>query len=117
MLDRCTASRVLSVAYATEKAEKIPAARIQEMTAFWSRHCNWRDGDKTQWQVLKGNHDAVVRRSYASGSQLRTDNDTSFGSGSRRADAEYRTHSPTTTWAELISYSSQWNLGTRVSLE
>jgi hypothetical protein len=24
------------------KAEKIPAARAQEMTAFWSRHRNWR---------------------------------------------------------------------------
>jgi hypothetical protein len=25
----------------------------------------WRDGDKTQWEVLKGNRDAVTRRSYA----------------------------------------------------
>jgi hypothetical protein len=32
----------------------------------------WRDGDKTQWQVLKGNHGAVARRNYASGNQLRT---------------------------------------------
>ena len=43
----------------------------------------WRDGDKTQWQVLKGNQDAVARRNYASSSQLRTDNDTGFGSGYR----------------------------------
>jgi glycogen debranching enzyme len=43
----------------------------------------WRDGDKTQWQVLKGDHDAVARRNYASGCQLRTDNDTGFGSRSR----------------------------------
>jgi hypothetical protein len=35
----------------------------------------WRDGDKTQWEVLKGNHDAVARRSYASGSYLRADDD------------------------------------------
>ncbi|HZR77619.1 MAG TPA: hypothetical protein VFA58_00325, partial [Chthoniobacterales bacterium] len=32
----------------------------------------WRDGAKTQWEVLKGNHDAVARRNYASGSQLPT---------------------------------------------
>ena len=30
----------------------------------------WRDGDKTQWQVLKGNRSMVARRSYASGSRL-----------------------------------------------
>jgi hypothetical protein len=30
----------------------------------------WRDGDKTQWQVLKGNRSMVASRSYASGSRL-----------------------------------------------
>jgi hypothetical protein len=33
----------------------------------------WREGAKTQWKVLKGNRSVVVRRSYASGSQLLTD--------------------------------------------
>ncbi len=33
----------------------------------------WRDGDKTRWEVLKGDHDAVARRSYASGSDLHKD--------------------------------------------
>jgi hypothetical protein len=33
----------------------------------------WRDGDKTRWEVLKGNHDAVARRSYASGNYLPSD--------------------------------------------
>ena len=42
----------------------------------------WRDGDKTQWKVLKGNHNAVVRRSYASGNHLRADDDTAFISSS-----------------------------------
>jgi glycogen debranching enzyme len=42
----------------------------------------WRDGNKTQWKVLKGNHDAVARRSYASRSHLRTDDDTAFVSSS-----------------------------------
>ena len=41
----------------------------------------WRDGDKTRWGVLKGNHDAIARRSYASGSHLRAD-DTAFSFGS-----------------------------------
>ncbi len=31
----------------------------------------WRDGDKTQWEVLKGNHDAVARGNYAAASYLR----------------------------------------------
>jgi hypothetical protein len=35
----------------------------------------WRDGDKTQWEVLKGHRDAVTRRSYASRSCLRADED------------------------------------------
>jgi hypothetical protein len=30
----------------------------------------WRDGAKTHWEVLKGNRDAVARRSYASGNYL-----------------------------------------------
>ena len=34
----------------------------------------WRDGDKTQWQVLKGNHGAVARRNYASGIRLQVNN-------------------------------------------
>jgi glycogen debranching enzyme len=34
----------------------------------------WREGDKTQWQVLKGNRGAVARRNYASGIQLQVDN-------------------------------------------
>jgi glycogen debranching enzyme len=42
----------------------------------------WRDGGKTQWQVLKGNHDAVAGRSYASRSHLRADNDAAFSAGS-----------------------------------
>jgi len=41
----------------------------------------WRDGDVTQWKVLKGNHEAVARRSYASGSHLRG-KDTAFSSTS-----------------------------------
>jgi hypothetical protein len=41
----------------------------------------WRDGDKTRWGVLKGNHDAIARRGYASGSHLRAD-DRAFSSGS-----------------------------------
>jgi glycogen debranching enzyme len=32
----------------------------------------WRDGDKTQWEVLKGDRDAVTRRDYASGPDLNT---------------------------------------------
>ena len=32
----------------------------------------WRDGETTRWEVLKGDHDAVARRSYASGSHLRS---------------------------------------------
>jgi hypothetical protein len=32
-----------------------------------------RDGDKTRWEVLNGNHDAVARRSYASGNYLPAD--------------------------------------------
>src|ERR1700683_187081 len=43
----------------------------------------WRDGDKTQWQVLKGNQDAVERMSIALSGSVRTDNDTGFGSGYR----------------------------------
>ena len=34
----------------------------------------WRDGDKTQWQVLKGNRDSVARRDYASGIRLQVNN-------------------------------------------
>jgi hypothetical protein len=33
----------------------------------------WREGTKTQWAVLKGNRNVVVRRSYASGSRLSTE--------------------------------------------
>ena len=35
----------------------------------------WRDGDKTQWEVLKGDRDAVIRRDYASGPDLKTGDD------------------------------------------
>ena len=42
----------------------------------------WRDGDKTRWQVLKGNRNVVARRSYASGSRLLTDDDTAISAGS-----------------------------------
>jgi hypothetical protein len=42
----------------------------------------WRDGDATQWKVLKGNHEAVARRSYASGSHLRVGRDMAFSSKS-----------------------------------
>jgi glycogen debranching enzyme len=41
----------------------------------------WRDGDKTRWEVLKGDHDAVTGRSYASGSSLSTNDDAAFSSG------------------------------------
>jgi glycogen debranching enzyme len=34
------------------------------------------------WEVLKGNHGAVARRRYASGSRLRSDEDAAFNSGS-----------------------------------
>jgi hypothetical protein len=37
----------------------------------------WRDGDKTRWEVLKGKHDAVARRSYASGNYLPADEELS----------------------------------------
>jgi hypothetical protein len=38
----------------------------------------WRDSDKTRWKVLKGNHDAVTERSYASRSYYsRADQDAS----------------------------------------
>jgi hypothetical protein len=42
----------------------------------------WRDGDKTQWQVLKGNRRMVASRSYASGSRLVTNDDLALNSGS-----------------------------------
>ena len=42
----------------------------------------WRDGDKTQWEVLKGNRSMVARRRYASGSRLVTDEDLALSSGS-----------------------------------
>jgi hypothetical protein len=35
----------------------------------------WRDGYETKWEVLKGNHDAVARRNYASENRLRGDAD------------------------------------------
>jgi hypothetical protein len=41
----------------------------------------WRDGTRTQWEVLKGNHDAVAGRNFASGNHLRADDDTVFSSG------------------------------------
>jgi glycogen debranching enzyme len=41
----------------------------------------WRDGTRTQWEVLKGNHDAVASRNFASGNHLRADDDTVFSSG------------------------------------
>ncbi|MGO9006649.1 MAG: amylo-alpha-1,6-glucosidase [Beijerinckiaceae bacterium] len=41
----------------------------------------WRDGDQTRCEVLKGYRDAITRRSYASGSKLRTDDDAAFSSG------------------------------------
>lgn len=43
----------------------------------------WRDGEKTRWEVLKGDRDAVTSRSYASGSRLQSDDDTDCKSGSR----------------------------------
>jgi hypothetical protein len=30
----------------------------------------WREGKETRWEVLKGDRDAIVKRSYASGSDL-----------------------------------------------
>jgi glycogen debranching enzyme len=42
----------------------------------------WRDGDKTQWEVLKGNRSMVASRSYASGSRLVTNDDLALSSGS-----------------------------------
>jgi len=41
----------------------------------------WRDGGNTRWEVLKGDHDAVIRRSCASRSNLHTDNGAACGSG------------------------------------
>ena len=35
----------------------------------------WRDGRETKWEVLRGNHDAIVRRNYASENRLHTDAD------------------------------------------
>jgi glycogen debranching enzyme len=35
----------------------------------------WRDGHETKWEVLKGNHNAVARRNYASENRLHTDAD------------------------------------------
>jgi glycogen debranching enzyme len=40
----------------------------------------WRDGDKTRWEVLKGNRDAVTARSCASASNLRTSDDAALRS-------------------------------------
>jgi hypothetical protein len=42
----------------------------------------WRDGETTRWEVLKGNHDAVATRRYASGSHLPSDEDAAASSGS-----------------------------------
>ncbi len=42
----------------------------------------WRDGEKTRWEVLKGDHDAVARRSYASGNHLRSADDADLKYGS-----------------------------------
>jgi glycogen debranching enzyme len=42
----------------------------------------WRDGDETRWEVLEGDHDAVAGRSYASGSNLRSDDGAVSSSGS-----------------------------------
>jgi glycogen debranching enzyme len=35
----------------------------------------WRDGDSTRWEVLKGDHDSVVGRSYATESKLSAHHD------------------------------------------
>jgi hypothetical protein len=41
----------------------------------------WRDGEKTRWDVLKGDRPAIAARSYASGSNLATDDKTMSASG------------------------------------
>ena len=41
----------------------------------------WRDGDKTRWDVLKGDRNAIAARSYATGSNLGTDDKTPSASG------------------------------------
>jgi glycogen debranching enzyme len=42
----------------------------------------WRDGEKTRWEVLKGDHDAIVARSYASGRNFQADHDAALGRSS-----------------------------------
>jgi glycogen debranching enzyme len=62
----------------------LPDVTLTDLRLGWRRFDMrfWRDGDKTQWKVLKGNHNAVARRSYASGSHLRADDDKAFISSS-----------------------------------
>ena len=66
----------------------LPDVTLTDLRLGWRRFDIrfWREGDKTQWEVLKGNRDAVARRNYAgwyaSGNRLLTDDDMDISSGS-----------------------------------
>ena len=57
----------------------------------------WRDGEKTRWDVLKGDRNAIAVRSYATGSNLTADDKTPSASGVHAGPAPIRSPSPSLT--------------------
>jgi hypothetical protein len=54
----------------------------------------WRDGEKTRWDVLKGDRNTIAARSYATGSNLVTDDKTLSASSIHDEPAPLSSPSP-----------------------